>query len=166
MSEVLQFSPHGAPPPSEFDLNDLVPEVCDGLERESLRRRVSLEADVPPYTILRADRDKVRLLLGRALSAVLTMAPPGSQAVVTAEIEEGEVEIEIALTRAKLRGQPGGQASASQDQIQAVWSDVRRMATELGSQLSLADAGQSGMVCTLRFPRVTDEEMESQKAAA
>jgi hypothetical protein len=166
MSELLQFSPHGTPPSPEFDLSDLVPEVCDALERESLRRRVSLETDIPPYTMLRADRDKVRLLLSRVLSTVLAIAPPGSDASVTGDSDEDGVEIEVALSGARMRSQLGGKTLPSPDEIRAAWSDVRRLVVELGGQLSVAEPGQSGIVCTLQFPRLADADAQAQKAAA
>ena len=101
MTSLVPFPPLPSADLPEFDISDLLQEVCDALERDSLRRRVPIEVDAPPYTMVRGDRRQLRVLLIRLIGNALSASPAGSQIVVTTYSNEDGVEVEVADDRSE-----------------------------------------------------------------
>jgi signal transduction histidine kinase len=167
MSSLVPFPPHPSADLPEFDISDLLQEVGDALERESLRRRVPIEVDAPPYMMVRGDRRELRVLLTRLIGNALSASPAGSQIVVTAYEDEDGVEVEVADDRsesAELLLSEGLAATAG-DARPLSWLEVQQIVARCGGQISVAGCPEGGVAMTVRFPRRTDEDAGSRKAA-
>lgn len=167
MTSLVPFPPLPSADLPEFELSDLLQEVCDALERESLRRRVPIEVDAPPYTMVRGDRRQLRVLLIRLIGNALSASPAGSQIVVTTYSDEDGVEVEIADDRSEslelLLGD--GLAPGAGDARPLSWSEVRQIVAGCGAQIFVAGCPEGGVAMTVRFPLVTGEDGGSRKAA-
>jgi signal transduction histidine kinase len=167
MTSLVPFPPLPSANLPEFDISDLLQDVCDALERESLRRRVPIEVDAPPYTMVRGDRRQLRGLLIRLLGNALSASPAGSQIVVTTYSNQDGVEVEVADDRSEsvelLLGE--GLSAGAGDARPLSWSEVQQIAAGCGAQVSVADCPDSGVAMTVHFPRLTGTGGGSRKAA-
>ena len=167
MTSLVPFPPLPSADLPEFDISDLLQEVCDALERESLRRRVPIEVDAPPYTMVRGDRRQLRVLLIRLIGNAVSASPAGSQIVVTTYNAEDGVEVEVADDRSEsvelLLGE--GLAAGAGDAPPLSWSEVQQIVAGCGAQISAADCPEGGVAMTVYFPRLTREDGGSRKAA-
>ena len=167
MTSLVPFPPLPSADLPEFDISDLLQEVCDALERESLRRRVPIEVDAAPYTMVRGDRRQLRVLLIRLIGNALSASPAGSQIVVTTYSDEDGVEVEVADDRSEsvelLLGE--GLAAGAGDARPLSWPEVQQIVAGCGAQISVADCPDGGVAMTVQFPRLTGEDGGSRKAA-
>jgi hypothetical protein len=167
MSSLVPFPPLADLP--EFDISDLLQEVADALEYESLRRRVPIEIDAPPYMMIHGERRQLRMLLIRLIGNALSTNPAGSQIVITAYSDEDGIEVEVADDRAEsaelllsegLAAIPGGGEPRPMP-----WLEVQQIVAACGARISVSGCPEGGVAMTVQFPRVTDEEARSRKAA-
>ena len=169
MSSLLPFPPQSAADIAEFDISDLLQEVCEALERESLRRRVPIEVDAPPYTMVRGDRRTLRLLLTRLVGNALSASPAGGEIVITAYSDEQGVEVEVADDRSEpveLLIDGGLVAVAGAGDAQPMsWSEVQQIAVACGGRISIAPCPEGGVAMSVQFPRLTDADASSRRAA-
>jgi signal transduction histidine kinase len=171
MSNLLPFPPHEHPGGEPFDLSDLVHEVCRSLEAESLRRRVDIEVDAPPYTMIRADRGQMERALQRLLEGALAATPAGGEIIVTTYSDDDGVELEVADSSSgyvqQLSCQTSDGPESAWDNVagQDAWSEVRRIVANQGGQISVADCPEGGVAFTIQFPNSDDSDAESRKAA-
>lgn len=167
MTSLVPFPPLPSTDLPEFDISDLLQEVCDALERESLRRRVPIEVDAPPYTMVHGDRRQLRVLLIRLIGNAVSASPAGSQIVVTTYSAADGVEVEVADDRSEsvelLLG--AGLAAGAEDARPLSWSEVQQIVAGCGAQISAADCPEGGVAMTVHFPRLTREDGGSRKAA-
>ena len=170
MSALLPFPPSGNRPSRVFDLSGLVHEVCESLESESLSRGVSIEADAPPHTMIRADRVQLGEALENLLTIILAVSPARSDVILTTISDEDGVELEVAGGGSIFHehGQcddPPKDISLVDARWQETWRDIRRIIAEGGAELSIAKCPEGGIACTIYFPRCRDEDAGSRKAA-
>jgi signal transduction histidine kinase len=167
MTSLVPFPPLSSADLPEFDISDLLQEVCDALERDSLRRRVPIEVDVTPYTMVCGDRRQLRTLLIRLIGNALSASPAGSQIIVTTYSNEDGVELEVADDRSEsvelLLGE--GLAAGAGDARPLSWSEVQQIVAGCGAEISVADCPDSGVAMTVHFPRLTGKDGGSRKAA-
>ena len=169
MSSLLPFPPQSAADIAEFDISDLLQEVCEALERESLRRRVPIELDAPPYTMVRGDRRTLRLLLMRLIGNALSASPAGSEIVVTAYSNEEGVEVEVADDRSEtvelLIGAGLPAVAGAGDARPMPWSEVQQIAAACGGRVSVVPCPEGGVAMSVQFPRLSDADESSRRAA-
>ena len=169
MSSLLPFPPPSAAEIAEIDISDLLQEVCEALERESLRRRVPIEVDAPPYTMVRGDRRTLHLLLLRLIGNALSASPAGGQIVVTAYSDEEGVEVEVADDRSEtvelLIGSGLAAVAGAGDARPMPWSEVQQIAAACGGTVSVVPCPEGGVAMSVQFPRRTDADESSRRAA-
>ena len=169
MSNLLSFPPQPESDLPEFDISDLLQEVCESLERESWRRRVPIEVDAPPYTMVRGDRRTLRLLLIRLIGNALSASPPGSEIVVTAYSDEEGVEVEVADDRSEpvelLIGKGLATVAGAGDARSMSWSEVQQIVAACGGRISVAPCPEGGVAMTVQLPRRSDGDKSSRRAA-
>jgi K+-sensing histidine kinase KdpD len=167
MSSLVPFPPLADLP--EFDISDLLQEVADVLELVSLRRRVPIEIDAPPYMMVHGERRQLRGLLIRLIGNALTANPAGSQIVVTAFSDEDGVEVEVADDRsesAELLLSEGLAAIAESGEARPMpWVEVQQIVAACGARISVSGCPEGGVATTVQFPRVRGKDAESRKAA-
>lgn len=170
MSDVLRFLPHGEPTDQNFDVSDLIQEVCESLDTQSVRRGISIEVDAPPYTMVEGDRERLWAVLEQLFSGVLEATPISGGVVVTAySDDEHGVEIEVAGSRSdsfeqfKSRGVSAGTANEDQQAAERLSSEVRRIVATSGVEICASECPEGGVAFTIQIPPSTDNE--SRKAA-
>jgi signal transduction histidine kinase len=96
VNDLLSFTAHRQPQRQSFLVCDLVNEVCESLAPQLEAQRIDLDIDVPPNTLLSADREMFRrALLNLVLNAIDAM-PRGGALVITSYENAGGFELEVA----------------------------------------------------------------------
>ncbi len=96
VNDLLSFAAHQDPQRETFLVCDLVNEVCDSLTTQLDAQAIEVERDVPPNTLLNADREMMQqAILNLVLNAVDAM-PKGGHLVITSYEGPFGFELEIA----------------------------------------------------------------------
>jgi signal transduction histidine kinase len=166
MNAVLPFPSHGESPSQTLDLSELIHEVCDDLDTKRVASRVSIEIDAPPYTMIHADRARLRQTIENLLLATFAASPLGSDVVLTTFSDETGVELEIASGGAfPVDGAASAVPLLSAADRQGVWSEIRRTVNRDGAEISVGDCPDGGLAFTLHFPREAGESDNARRAA-
>jgi signal transduction histidine kinase len=157
VNDLLNFTSHREPQWRSFIVQDLVTEIFDALAPQLEAQGIDVSIDVPPNTVVTADRDMLRrAVLNLVLNAVDAM-PQGGELVVTSYHNGGRLELEIADSG------PG----LSPDQLQRVFepfyttkstgtglglSIVQRIAEAHGGRVTALNCPQGGAAFTIELP--------------
>ncbi|QDU88239.1 Sporulation kinase A [Pirellulimonas nuda] len=96
VNDLLSFTAHRQPSWSNFLVCELIEEVCESLAPQLQAQGIDVELDVPPNTLVSADREMIRrALLNLVLNAMDAM-PGGGELVATSFDGPRGFEIEIA----------------------------------------------------------------------
>jgi signal transduction histidine kinase len=96
VNDLLNFTSHREPQWRSFILQDLIGEIFDSLAPQLEAQGIEVDVDVPPNTVVMADREMMRrAILNLVLNAVDAM-PRGGDVVVTSYERHGGLELEIA----------------------------------------------------------------------
>lgn len=150
----------------EFDISELLQEVVEALDRESLRRRVPIEIDAPPYLLVHGERRQLRQLLFGLIANALASSPAGSQIVITAVADDEGIEVEVADDRSEsveLLVREGLAPRAEAGPMS--WLELQQVVAACGGRLAVCDCAAGGLAATVQFPRVAAEDAESKRAA-
>src|SRR6478672_5354648 len=94
VSDLLSFTAHRQPQWQTFLVCDLVNEVCESLEPQLEAQMIDVDIDVPPNTLLAADREMIRrAFLNLVLNAIDAMKN-GRELVVTSYDSARGLELE------------------------------------------------------------------------
>jgi hypothetical protein len=153
-----------------FDLSDLLYEVAGELEMQGTARRVGIQVDTPPYTMICADRQLLQRSIAQLLTTSLGVSPPGSDVVVTTFRDCDGVELEIASGGAVLIDAASQETAPADRQWpdaswETVWLEARRNMARDGVSISVADCPDGGLAFTLFFPRSRDKSAARRHAA-
>lgn len=96
VNDLLNFTNHREPQWRSFIVQDLVTEVFDSLAPQLDAQGIEASLDVPPNTVVTADREMLRrAILNLVLNAIDAM-PRGGELTVTSYDRRGGLELEIA----------------------------------------------------------------------
>jgi signal transduction histidine kinase len=96
VNDLLSFSAHRQPHPTQFLVSELIEELAESLAPQFDAQAVDIELDIPPNTLLWADREMIRRAVLNLMLNALDVMPQGGDLLVTAcEGFEG-FELEIA----------------------------------------------------------------------
>jgi signal transduction histidine kinase len=158
VNDLLNFTAHRNPQWQTFVVGDLVEEVCDSVGPQLEAQMVDVEIDVPPQTLLTADREMVRrALMNLVLNAVDAM-PEGGDLVITSYDGSRGFEIEVA---------DSGPGLSEEDQRRVFepfyttkphgtglgLAVVYHVAEAHGGTVTAANCPEGGAAFTIRFPR-------------
>ena len=158
VSDLLSFTAHRPPNWQNFVVGDLVTEVCESMAPQMEAQHVELDVDVPPNTVLYADRELVRRALLNLVINALDVMPEGGDLVVTSYDGAGSFEIEVAdsgpgLTEEQQKKLFEPFYSTKSRGTGLGLSVVRHVAESHGGQVTVTNCPEGGAAFTLSFPR-------------
>jgi signal transduction histidine kinase len=158
VNDLLNFTAHRNPQWQTFVVGDLVEEVCESLNPQLEAQRIDVEIDVPPNTLLTADREMVRrALLNLVLNAVDVM-PDGGDLVITSYDGARGFELEVAdsgpgLSEEDQRRMFEPFYTTKQHGTGLGLAVVYHVAEAHGGNVTAVNCPEGGAAFTIKFPR-------------
>jgi signal transduction histidine kinase len=165
VNDLLNFTAHRNPQWQSFLVGDLVEEVCESLSPQLEAQRIDLDVDVPPNTVLSADREMVRrALLNLVLNAIDVM-PDGGELVITSYDGADGFELEVADSGPGLSEEDQRRVfepfyTTKQNGTGLGLAVVYHVAEAHGGTVTALNCPEGGAAFTIKFPR------QSMRAAA
>ena len=160
VNDLLSFTAHRAPQGQTFVVGDLVQEVCESLEPQLDAQMIDIDIDVPPNTLLTADREMFRrALLNLILNSVDAM-PEGGEIVITSYDTPRGFELEIADSGPGLSDEDKRRVfepfySTKQNGTGLGLSIVYHVAEAHGGTVTATNCPEGGAAFTIKIPRRT-----------
>lgn len=158
VNDLLNFTAHRNPQWQTFVVGDLVEEVCESLGPQLQAQLIDLDVDVPPNTLLSADREMVRrALLNLVLNAIDAM-PDGGALVITSYDGASGLEIEVADSGPGLSDEDRRRVfepfyTTKQNGTGLGLAIVYHIAEAHGGTVTTANCPEGGAAFTIKFPR-------------
>jgi signal transduction histidine kinase len=165
VNDLLSFTAHRQPHWQSFVVGDLVNEVCQSLEPQLEAQMIDVDIDIPPNTLLTADREMIRrAVLNLVLNAIDAM-PGGGSLVITSYDHAGVFELEVADSGPGLTDEAKRRAfepfySTKQNGTGLGLAIVYHVAEAHGGTVTAMNCPEGGAAFTIKFPR------RSMRAAA
>jgi signal transduction histidine kinase len=165
VNDLLNFTAHRQPQWQTFLVGDLVNEVCESLAPQLEAQRIDLDLDVPPNTLLTADREMFRrAILNLVLNAIDAMPDGGSLIITSYEAASG-FELEVADSGPGLSDEAKRKAfepffTTKQNGTGLGLAVVYHVAEAHGGTVTAMNCPEGGAAFTIKFPR------RSMRAAA
>jgi signal transduction histidine kinase len=165
VNDLLNFTAHRQPQRQTFLVGDLVAEVCESLEPQLEAQRIDVDIDVPPNTLLTADREMIRRALLNLVLNALDAMPDGGSLVITSYDQPRGFELEVADSG------PGLPEEAKRRVFEPFYSTkqngtglglafVQHVAEAHGGSVTATNCPEGGAAFTITIPR------RSMRAAA
>lgn len=158
VNDLLNFTAHRNPQWQTFVVGDLVEEICDSVGPQLEAQMIDVEIDVPPQTLLTADREMVRrALLNLVLNAVDVM-PEGGSLVITSYDGVRGFEIEVADSGPGLSEEDQRRVfepfyTTKQHGTGLGLAVVYHVAEAHGGTVTATNCPEGGAAFTIKFPR-------------
>jgi signal transduction histidine kinase len=158
VNDLLNFTAHRQPQWQTFLVGDLVSEVCDSLEPQLQAQMIDVDIDVPPNTLLTADRELIRrALVNLVLNAVDAMRDGGSLVITSYDHPRG-FELEVADSGPGLSDEAKRRAfepfySTKQNGTGLGLALVQHVAEAHGGTVTAANCPEGGAAFTIKIPR-------------
>jgi signal transduction histidine kinase len=158
VNDLLNFTAHRNPQWQTFVVGDLVDEVCDSVGPQLEAQMIDVDIDVPPQTLLTADREMVRrALLNLVLNAVDAM-PEGGDLVITSYDGARGFELEVADSGPGLSDEDKRRVfepfySTKQHGTGLGLAVVYHVAEAHGGTVTASNCPEGGAAFTILFPR-------------
>ena len=165
VNDLLSFTAHRQPHWQSFLVGDLVNEVYQSLEPQLEAQMIDVDIDIPPNTLLTADREMIRrAVLNLVLNAIDAM-PSGGNLVITSYDSAGGFELEIADSGRGLTDEAKRRAfepfySTKQNGTGLGLAIVYHVAEAHGGTVTAMNCPEGGAAFTIKLPR------RSMRAAA
>lgn len=165
VSDLLSFTAHRQPQWQTFLVGDLVNEVCESLEPQLEAQRIDIDIDVPPNTLLSADREMIRrAILNLVLNAIDAMRDGGTLVITSYDSARG-FELEVADSGPGLTDEVKRRAfepfySTKQNGTGLGLAIVYHVAEAHGGNVTAMNCPEGGAAFTIKIPR------RSMRAAA
>lgn len=160
VNDLLSFTAHRAPQWQTFLVGDLVQEVCDSLEPQLDAQLIDVDIDVPPNTLLTADREMFRRALLNLILNSIDVMPDGGEIVITSYDTPRGFELEIADSGPGLSPESKNRAfepfySSKQNGTGLGLSIVYHVAESHGGTVTATNCPEGGAAFTIKIPRRT-----------
>jgi signal transduction histidine kinase len=168
VNDMLNFTADREPNLSTVRLREIVEGVLDGLRPQLEAQDIRTTIDVPPTTIVAADRESLRrAVLNLVLNAV-DAQPDGGEIVVTGVASRDAIELEIADAGPGLVGEASRRAfepffTTKSNGIGLGLAIVYRLIESHGGAVIAQNCPEGGAAFTIRLPR---RQMVTLEAAA
>lgn len=96
VNDLLSFTAHRQPRWDRFLIGELVEEVCESMAPQLAAQGVEVDIDVPPNTLIAADREMIRRAVLNLVLNALDAMPTGGDLVITSYDGAGGFELEVA----------------------------------------------------------------------
>jgi signal transduction histidine kinase len=165
VSDLLSFTAHRQPQWQTFLVGDLVSEVCESLEPQLEAQMIDVDIDVPPNTLLSADREMIRrAVLNLVLNAIDAMRNGGTLVITSYDSPRG-FELEVADSGPGLSDEVKRRAfepfySTKQNGTGLGLAIVYHVAEAHGGTVTALNCPEGGAAFTIKIPR------RSMRAAA
>lgn len=158
VSDLLQFTAHRDPSWRDFDVRELMVEICQSLEPQLDAQGIYTEIDIPFGERLRADRTMLRRAVLNLVLNALDAMPEGGELFISSWYSPWAYEIEIADTG------PGIAEDVQRQLFDPFFTTksngtglglaiVSRVAEAHGGEVRVANCPQGGAAFTIRIPR-------------
>jgi signal transduction histidine kinase len=160
VNDLLSFTAHRSPQWQTFLVGDLVEEICESLGPQLEAQRIDVDIDVPPNTLLTADREMFRrALLNLVLNSIDAM-PDGGELVITSYDGAKGFELEVADSGPGLSEEQKRRAfepfySTKQNGTGLGLAIVYHVAEAHGGTVTAMNCPEGGAAFTIRIPRRT-----------
>lgn len=160
VNDLLSFTAHRNPQWQTFLVGDLVEEICESLAPQLEAQRIDVDLDVPPNTLLTADREMFRrAVLNLVLNSVDAM-PDGGELVITSYDGSKGFELEVADSGPGLSDEQKRRAfepfySTKQNGTGLGLAIVYHVAEAHGGTVTAMNCPEGGAAFTIRIPRRT-----------
>jgi len=158
VNDMLNFTADREPNLAAVRLRDIVEGVLDDLRPQLEAQDIHTTVDVPPATIVSADRESLRrAVLNLVLNAV-DAQPDGGEIVVTGVVGQDAVELEIADAGPGLSGEASRRAfepffTTKSNGIGLGLAIVYRLIEAHGGAVIAQNCPEGGAAFTIRLPR-------------
>jgi len=158
VSDLLSFTAHRQPQWHTFLVGDLVNEVCESLEPQLEAQMIDVDVDIPPNTLLHADREMIRrAVLNLVLNAIDAMREGGSLVITSYENARG-FELEVADSGPGLSEEVKRRAfepfySTKQNGTGLGLAIVYHVAEAHGGTVTAMNCPEGGAAFTIKLPR-------------
>jgi len=158
VNDLLNFTAHRQPQWQTFVVGDLVNEICESLEPQLEAQLIDVDVDVPPNTLLTADREMIRrALLNLVLNAIDAM-PAGGTLVITSYEDARGFELEVADSGPGLHDEAKRRAfepfySTKKNGTGLGLAIVQHVAEAHGGSVTATNCPEGGAAFTIRIPR-------------
>jgi two-component system, sensor histidine kinase FlrB len=158
VNDVLKFTPNRSPQWQTFVVGDVVEEVCQSLGRLLDAQRIDVDVDVPPHTLLTADREMYRQAVWNLVQNSMTTMPDGGELVITSYDSPTGLELEVAdsgpgLSEEDLAQVHQPSANGQQSNRPSTLALVLHVAEAHGGSVTAMNCPEGGAAFTIKIPR-------------
>jgi signal transduction histidine kinase len=160
VNDLLSFTAHRSPQWQTFLIGDLVEEVCESLGPQMEAQMIDVDVDVPPNTLLTADREMFRRALLNLILNSIDAMPEGGELVITSYDGAKGFELEVADSGPGLSDEEKRRAfepfySTKQNGTGLGLAIVYHVAEAHGGTVTAMNCPEGGAAFTIRIPRRT-----------
>ncbi|MEN1679828.1 MAG: HAMP domain-containing sensor histidine kinase [Planctomycetota bacterium] len=158
VNDLLSFTAHRQPQWDSFLVCSMVEEVCESMAPQIDAQGVEVDIDVPPNTLLRADREMLRRAVLNLVINALDAMPEGGDLVITSYEGPNGFELEIADSGPGLTDEQREKLfepffTTKQRGTGLGLSVVCHVAESHGGQVTAENCPDGGAAITIRIPR-------------
>lgn len=158
VNDVLKFISHSSPRWQTFLVGDVVDEVCQSLEQPLEEHCIDLDVDVPPNTLLTADREMFRQAVWSLVQNSIDVMPHGGELVITSYESPIGLELEVAdsgpgLSEQELQNAIQSSSAGNQGSFGPGLVVVQQIAEFHGGSVTAMNCPEGGAALTIKIPR-------------
>ena len=158
VNDLLNFTSHREPQWHTFLVRDLVDDIYQALEPQMDAQGIDVSIDIPPHTLVSADREMFRRALVNLILNAIDAMPQGGEVVVTSFDNDAGFELEVAdsgpgLSKDQLLHLFDPFFTTKCDGTGLGLSIVQRIIEAHGGRITAMNCPDGGAAFTIELPR-------------